>query len=260
VTLVVTPLEVGTFTPSLQVVVEEALDYQKARETGFEPPLRCRPKQVALRVGDTGKVTGSVLPESHEAVIENEMVTVSVSLKGGGLQIRHRLLDRETIWQDAGSLGPPFEGWQQRPRTFSARLIGSAGAATLVMEMPTADEPRLVLEKQITLTASPSVQVQWRVVNNGETPFSGKLRVTTGTSRHRRIAIPLREGILDEPTEGWGEFPLGDADLPLSASEYAEGWIAWEEGERAAGSEASIRCAGSYGAAPSAMPYSPASG
>lgn len=235
VVLVVTPLEAGTFASRLQVLIEEALDTEKARELGFEPPLRCRPKQVAVRALDTGRVMGSILPESHEAVLENETLAVSVSLKGGGLQVRHRLLDRELMWQEAGSLGPPFEGWQQIPRTFSARLKESAGSATLVIEMPTADEPRLVLEKWITLTASPVVQVQWRVVNNGETPFAGKLRVSTSVSRNRRIAIPLKDAILYEPIEGWGEFPLGDADLPLSASEYAEGWIAWEEGGRATG-------------------------
>lgn len=235
VTLVITPLEAGTFTLYLQVLVEEALDAGKARELGFEAPLRCRPKQVAVRALDTGRVTSSILPDSHEAVLENEMLTVIVSLKGGGLQIRHRLLDREVMWQGAGSLGPPFEGWQQIPRTFSARLKESAGSATLVIEMPTADEPRLVLEKWVTLTESPVVQVQWRVVNNSETPFSGKLRVATSASRNRRIAIPLRDAILYEPVEGWGEFPLGDADLPLSASEYAEEWVAWEEDGRAMG-------------------------
>lgn len=235
VTLVVTPLEAGTFNSSVQALVDEALDTSRAQALGFESPLRCRPKQIALRAMDTGKVVGSILPESHEAVLENETLTVSVSLKEGSLYIHHRLLDKVPIWQWAGSLGPPFEGWQQIPRTFCAHLKESAGAATLVIEMPTADEPRLILEKWVTLTASPVVQVQWRVVNNGETPFSGKLRVTTVAPRNRQIAIPLKEGILYEPIEGWGEFPLGDADLPLSASEYAEGWIAWEADGRARG-------------------------
>lgn len=235
VAMVVTPLESGTFTPRLQVLIEEAQDAPQARELGLETPLHCRPKQVALRALDAGKVAGSILPESQEAVLESETLTVSVSLKGGRLRIRHRLLDREVMWQEAGSLGPPFEGWQQIPRTFCAHLKESAGAATLVIEMPTADEPRLILEKWVTLTASPVVQVQWRVVNNGEMPFSGKLRVTTGASCNRRIAIPLKEGILYEPIEGWGEFPLGDADLPLSASEYAEQWIAWEADGRVNG-------------------------
>jgi len=235
VTMVVTPYESGVLTPRLQVVLEEALDEQKAREVGFEAPLRCRPKQIALRVLDTGKVLGSILPESNEAVLENTTLTVSISLQGGTLRVRHRLLDTEVMWQEPGSLGPPFEEWQQVPRNFSARLKESAGASTLVIEMPTADDPQLILEKWITLTASSVVQVQWRVVNSGEKPFSGKLRVTTGVPRNRWIAIPLKEGILHEPVEGWGEFPLGYADLPLSESEYSEQWIAWEEDGRAVG-------------------------
>lgn len=227
--LQITPTQAGTFYPRLQVLVEEAKDDSKAQEFGFEAPLRCRPKQIAVRAIPAGGVAGSVLPESHEAVLENEMLTVIVSLDGGGMRIHHRLLNRDVAWQEAGSLGPPFEGWQQLPRFYSAHLLESPEGKTLVIEMPSADEPRLVLEKWVTLTASPAVKVQWRVVNSSESPFAGKLRVSTGAQRSRWIAIPTKEGVLHEPVEGWGEFPLGGGDLPLGASEYAESWVAWEE-------------------------------
>jgi len=227
--------EPGAFYTAMQAVLDKAGDENKALEMGFEAPLRCRPKTVTFRGLPTGKVVASINPELKEAVLESDILTVWVGLRGGWMNIHHRLLDRWMGGQQAGALGPPFVGWHENPPLYPGRIVEEDGQASIILTVPSDDDPRIIVEKTITLSAGPVVKVAWRIINNSEAPFKGKLRVRSSAGLSRRVTIPLKEGLVSEPTDGWGSFPMGDADLSRKTEDYSETWVAWEQEGHAMG-------------------------
>ncbi|MCC6443107.1 MAG: GNAT family N-acetyltransferase [Armatimonadetes bacterium] len=224
-----TALAPGASYPALQAVLDRASDEAKAGEAGFAAPLKTRPKTVTLRGLETGRVVASLNTEQREAVLESDTLALAVEIQGGWMSLTHRIRGQRVAGQSAGALGPPFN-WNEHPPVFPARIEQEGGKASIVLTMPSEDDPRITVEKTFTLSAGPVVEVNWRVINNSEAPYKGRLRVSSQAGAGAtRITLPLKDGFVSEPVEGWGSFPMGDADLPRSPDILAESWVAWEQ-------------------------------
>ena len=191
--------------------------------------VRSKPKTLFLCSIPFGGVIGYIDRDEERAVLESHSLRIEVSLRGGWMRVHDKVNGRDVIEQDIGELGPPFVEWRMRPPLYEARLDRRDGCVSVTLVAPSDTFPEVVVEKTIALSAGSVVKVDYRVLNASDEPQKPKLRVNTVSALNGKMALPTKDGVIEEPTGGWGVFPAGQGDLSERPEDYSETWAACEE-------------------------------
>jgi len=208
--------DVGAFVTRMRVV----LDYNHRS-------LTARP--VTFRTVPLDSVFAWTDEEEKAVVIEAPTFWVRLHLRGGRMNIYERMSGREVCCYEAPELGPPFIGWRRVSPVYAHRLERRDGRVSLTLIMPSDSVPGVTVERTVTVGAGNFIRVDHRILNTTNAAQKLKLRCHGWSELRGRLTLPLREGLLHEPVEGWGGFPLHNCDLPRKTGDYAESWFALEE-------------------------------
>jgi GNAT superfamily N-acetyltransferase len=173
--------------------------------------------------------------EDKMVTVESSTMWVQVLLRRGEVYIHERLSGRQIFGYEAPELGPPFLGWEHVPKTYSYRLEQKDGIVSITLIIPSENVPGITVEKTITVGAGSFVRVDHRLINTTGTSQKFKMRCAMNTGLRGSLTMPRKEGIIHEPIEGFGEFPLYDRDLSKKPDDYSESWFAYEDSGLVAG-------------------------
>ena len=155
-----------------------------------------------------------------------------VNLRGGDISIGERLSGRHVCTHRAPELGPPFIGWRHVKPIYKYRLERKDGKASVTLIIPSDNAPGVTIEKTITFGAGNYIRVDHRILNTTSVTQKFKLRCgarnNLAEAGRGKLTLPLKDGLLHNPYEGWGGFPMGDRDLSKKPEDYAESWSAIE--------------------------------
>jgi GNAT superfamily N-acetyltransferase len=184
-----------------------------------------KPKVIAYRPILFGGIVKSYDDERKVVRLESDVLSVRANLRGGSIDISGMGIG---FHQEISELGPPFYSWRMVPPTYEYRLNEKDGHASLTLIAPSDTFPGMVVEKTVTITGSPAVRIDHRIINNTTLPQKSKLRVSNYGSSIGKLTLPTKNGLLHQAVCGWGMFPEGDQDLSKLPKDYTERWSAIE--------------------------------
>jgi hypothetical protein len=158
-------------------------------------------------------------------VIENDFFQLTCQPKGGLGVMRNKALGRRDV-RILEEAGPPFDPWDLFEKQYDLALEHGRGWAKATLTAKSGNFPGLTIAREITVTASPLVQVRYRVVNRGAVPHKFQvrpgLRLADIDASH--VALPRVERLVLERAS---EFPAVHGDLPQKSDLLAEQWMAF---------------------------------
>ena len=95
---------------------------------------------------------------------------------------------------------------------------------------PSHQTPGLTLERAFSFIAGGALKIEQRVVNSTDNPLPARVRLRTASPVNGHIAFRMPEGLIWEPANNSGEYPLGETDIVAAGAQLAENWMA-SEGE-----------------------------
>jgi hypothetical protein len=166
--------------------------------------------------------------EDKTITVESPTMWVRVELRGGNVLIHERLSGRQVCHRRTPELGPPFIGWRRVSPTYEHRLEQKDGKVSVTLVMSSDSAPGLTIEKTVTVGAGNFVRMDHRILNTTDATQKLKLRCSGWRNLGGKLTLPLKDGLVHEPVEGWGGFPMDDRDLSKKPEDYAESWFAVE--------------------------------
>lgn len=191
--------------------------------------LETKAKPVTFRTLPLDSVYAWQEEESESIFIETPTLTVRVGLRGGDVSVSERLSGRQLLQCRPPELGPPFTGWRQVSPLYQHRLQQRDGKVVLTLVIPSERTAGVTIEKTLTVGAGSTLRVDHRILNGSDAPQRLKLRCQAWPGIDGKVTVPLREGLLHAPREGWGDFPIYQGDLPNKPDALAETWFALEQ-------------------------------
>ncbi len=171
--------------------------------------------------------------DEEELVLENEQLLLRVNLKNGKLNLYDKFIETDCLTQSNEELGPPFMIYGGDPaffgeRQFRGELKEEEGKVVGIIKTLSSTHPGLTIEKEITLTNSPLIKIQYKFNNTSKDSYSFHLQVRTNCLRsNSQLTLPLKEGIVSSPIID-KEFPSPGNDLSSNPADYEESWSAFE--------------------------------
>jgi len=180
------------------------------------------PQRIPLLVTAPGGVSAD--RGEDMIVIENDFFQLTCRPTGGLGVARNKARGRRAarILEEAG---PPFEPWDLLEKQYDLALEHGRGWARATLTAKSGNFPGLTIAREITVTASPLIQVRYRVVNNGAMPHTFQVRpgVRLADIDVSHVALPRVERLVLERAS---EFPAVHGDLPQKPDLLAEQWMA----------------------------------
>ena len=211
--------DTGTFTTNMQVKGTARLDDRDVEVT-------TKPKRVTFCAAPLGSVVASVDDEAKRVRLQSDVLHVDVGLRGGGATVANEIT--ELVKTGMPELGPPFVEGRRTPSTYAYRLSEAGGRCAVTLIAPSDVHTGMVVERTVTLGASPTVRIDQRVINNTTAPQKFKLRLGNWAALHGRITVPTRNGLLHEASPCRWVFPQSEDDLSKRPEDLAESWSAAE--------------------------------
>ena len=188
-------------------------------------------QRIPLLVTPLGGVAADL--NKDRLVVENDFFQLTCRAKGGSCQIRSKSLQQREA-RILEEVGPPFEPWDLFEKPYDLALEHGQGWAKATLTARSGHLPGLTLAREITLTASPLVQVRYRVVNNGAMAHKFQIKPNLWLSDRdaATIALPRQERLVVTHA---ADFPSAHGDLPKKPEGLAEQWAALSRDGQVAG-------------------------
>gem|GEM_PF-995622 len=215
--------ETGAFATKMRAVCPPDLN------PDLDSPLTTKLKPAIFLTQPLDSVYAWHNEEDKTITVESPAMWVRVELRGGDIFIHERLSGRQVCHRRSPELGPPFIGWRRVSPTYAQRLEQKDGKVSVTLIMPSDGAPGLTIEKTVTVGAGNFVRIDHRILNTTDATQKLKLRCSGWRNMGGKLTLPLKDGLLHEPVEGWGGFPMGDPDVSKRPEDYAETWLAVEE-------------------------------
>jgi GNAT superfamily N-acetyltransferase len=180
------------------------------------------PQRIPLLVTPLGGV--SACRDKDKLVIENDFFQLVCKVNGGQCRVWSKARQRnDSVISE--EIGPPFDPWDLWEKQYDLALEQGRGWAKAVATAKSGRFPGLTVNREVTVTGSPLVQVRYRLVNEGARPYKLQVRprVRLGGKEAGCTALPHRERLVVERA---AEFPASDGDLPKKPERLAEQWMA----------------------------------
>jgi GNAT superfamily N-acetyltransferase len=196
---------------------------------GKEPvQVSTKPKAVSFRPILFGSIVKSYDEDGKVIRLESDILTANANLRGGDVDISGMDGGFCRIGNMTSELGPPFSQWRMIQPIYEYRLKEKDGHASITLIAPSDMFPDMVVERTVTISGSPSVKIDYRIINNSTSPQKFKLKVSSYRSLIGKIILPTKNGLLRQAVSGWGLFPEGSQDLSKLPKDYTERWSALE--------------------------------
>jgi len=203
--------------------------------TSEDDAIAIAPKQFPLLTTPLGEVNACMNPDDEYAIAENDLFQFTCHARGGFCRIYNKALKRGEVMA-LEELGPPFQPMDLREKDYQITLESGRGWAKITVTITSGRFPGLQLVRNITVTASPALRIEYRLVNNGEIPHDVQVRTYVGFSNFDReigmAALPRTDRLI---TTRAIEFPSTHGDLPEEPEKMAEQWMAVSREGQAAG-------------------------
>jgi len=197
-----------------------------------------RPKTAGLHVhfGHPGEIIGHI--EKESVFLQSALLHVNINRRGGWTVIGEKIHNR---WEAAGvtapEIGPPFAWEDFFDRPCEARIEHQAGRAIAVLTTESVHRPGVWLERRITLSNLPIVEVSDTIVNGSASRIEGRIK-RNAQLRGGWITTLSAKGLV---RSRGGPGRSGPEHNPVQdASAWPETWVAMEEEESGVGSAAGL--------------------
>jgi GNAT superfamily N-acetyltransferase len=179
------------------------------------------PQRIPLLVTPVGGVSAG--QGEDKLVIENDFFQLVCRTRGGDCLVRSKARQR----RDASikeEMGPPFEPWELREKHYDLALEHGQGWAKAILTVRPDRFFGSTLVREITVTGSPLVRVDYRVVNNGATSHKLQIRprVWFADKDRSHVALPRKERLVIARAP---VFPAANGDVPRKPELLAEQWM-----------------------------------
>jgi len=190
-----------------------------------------KPQRIPLLVTPLGGISADI--NKDKLVIENDLFQLVCRAKGGRCLLRSKALQRRE-GRILEEIGPPFDPWDLFEKQYDLALEHGQGWARAILTAKSGHLPGLTLMREMTVTASPLLQVRYRVVNNGAMAhkFQVKPSLRLSDQDAAQIALPRKERLVIERAS---EFPSAHGDFPRKPEGMAEQWVALSRAGQVAG-------------------------
>lgn len=189
------------------------------------------PQRIPLLVTPPGSVSAG--RNGDRIVAENDFFQLVCRPRGGRCRVQSKVTGRPAL-SLTEEVGPPFDPWELAEKKYNLAVERGRGWAALTLTVESNRFPGLSLARQITVTGSPLVQVDYRLVNDAPTPYNVQVRPSLRFSDKDAscIALPRKQRLVVERA---GEFPAAEGDMPKKPELLAEQWMALIRDGQAAG-------------------------
>jgi len=189
------------------------------------------PQRIPLLATPLGGVSADL--DKDNLVIENDFFQLICRAKSGKCLVRNNALQQRGA-RILEEVGPPFEPWELFEKRYDLALEREQGWARATLTVKSGHMPGLTIAREMTVTASPLVQVRYRVVNNGAMTheFQVKSNLWLSDRNAAHIALPRQERLVLERAF---EFPTAHGDFPQEPEGLAEQWVALSHDGQVAG-------------------------
>ena len=180
------------------------------------------PRRIPLLVTSPGGVSAGWTDD--EIVVGNDFFRLICQARGGVCLVRgNARRRRETSITE--EVGPPFAPWDLSQRKYDLDLERGRGWARATLTVKSGRFPGLTVVREVTVTASPLVRINYRIVNNGAVLHKVQVRprLRCFDKEISRIALPRKERLVIERAS---EFPATEGDMPKKPELLAEQWTA----------------------------------
>jgi hypothetical protein len=184
-----------------------------------------------------------VAPTGQPIEIQDDDPEVTIVSNGIlALIARRRAASTQVLLQETGEwladiypeqVGEPFSD-EFRSTKYQVSVEETPHQATVVYRASSHDFPGINLERRIALGTGREISLAVTLRNEGEKPFSGRIRHSISIGRGGIGLIPLRDRLVEG---GWENWVRGNAPLPVDVSEYPEHWVAWANRRTSSGPE-----------------------
>ncbi len=189
-----------------------------------------RPKAADLypHVLSPGELVGHM--EDDLVVLESAALRLTIHRQGGWAEVTDKVRNR---WEIAGigapQLGPPFSWEEFFDTRCQAVLEREEGRLTAVLRTESIIHSGLWLERRITLSDLPLIEIRDTLINGMNKPIRGRLRLSVhSNARGGHIVAPTHKGIVRDEHWTFGR-SLGDHRLGERKEDWPEGWWASED-------------------------------
>lgn len=189
------------------------------------------PQRVPLLVTPLGGVAADI--NEDKLVIANDFFRLTCRAKGGYCLVQSKALQRREA-RLLEEVGPPFEPWDLFEKKYDLALEQGTGRVKAILTAKSGHFPDLTIAREMIVTASPLVQVRYRVVNSGATALKFQVKPNLWLSDRdaAHIALPRRERLVVAHA---AEFPTAHGDLPKKPEGLTEQWMALNRDGQVAG-------------------------
>ncbi len=190
--------------------------------------VRPKAEDLYAHVLSPGDLVGHV--EEKRVVLESATLQLAIHRQGGWARVVDKVRNR---WEIAGlgspRLGPPF-GWEDFFDTkCKARVEREEGRITAVLRTQSILRPGVWLERRITLSNLPIIEISDTLINGTGGRLSGRLRFGASIRGGGGwVTAPTGKGIVRERRETLAR-SLGEHRLSDRGEDWPEGWYASED-------------------------------
>jgi ribosomal protein S18 acetylase RimI-like enzyme len=193
-----------------------------------EEQVRSRPERVPLLSLPPGGVVADVGADAQEGeviVVENELFRLRCRTEGGRCAVLDKFNDR-TVSSIREDLGPPFVPSELWFKAYDLALEQEDGQVKAILTARSSNFPGLTFTKEITVSGSPLMTLQYRVFNEGSNAHTVQLNPSfwLGEKQRARLTLPRAERLIRERA---ALFASIHGDVPEKPEGMAERWLAW---------------------------------
>ncbi len=187
-----------------------------------------RPKvgDLYLHFGRPGEVIGHV--EKDHVILQSAALQVFVNRRGGWCSIGDKV---HNLWQAAGvappQLGLPFAWDEFFENPCEARIERRGDRTTAVLTTPSVFHPGLWLERRITLSNLPVVEIVDSILNGSPSRFQGQLK-RYASLRGNWVTVMTAQGLVRGLQGGAGR-AASEHQLNKEQAGWPETWVAVED-------------------------------
>jgi RimJ/RimL family protein N-acetyltransferase len=191
------------------------------------------PQHIPLLVTPLGGVSADWDRAENKIVVDNDFFQLICRAKSGQCVWRNKVFQPpEARLQE--EVGPPFTPSDLYDKQYDLTLEHGQGWAKIILIVRSGRFPGLTITREMLVTASPLVQVDYRFVNNADVPYQfqvkPKLRLSDRDAAY--LSLPHQERLVIEHAS---DFPATHGDLPKKPEQLAEQWLALNREGQVAG-------------------------
>ena len=174
-----------------------------------------------------GEVVGHV--EKDRVVLENATLKVTVYRRSGWTEVWDKIRNRRLGQLQSPLFGPPMAWDEFFEKRCEARVERHGERVTAVLTTDSLHRPGVRLERRLTLTNLPLIEMVDTFINGGTTELKGRVQTRAeGNGNGGAYVIMTRQGLVRGAQHAAGR-QFYEHNLSEEGADWPEGWMAVED-------------------------------